>query len=245
MKAIIVDDEPKARRILRSYLNKYCIDIEILTDVSNVSEAVVSINKYKPELVFLDIEMPGQDGFALFSYFEKIDFQIIFVTASRDHAIDAFKVSALDYILKPINIEELKTAVDKAKKTKQFMIKERVNDFNKNIIAKNINRIALSLDGCIEFIKLEEIQYLKADGSYTEFYLDNGKKILSSKPISEYSFLEKQTHFMKTHRSFLVNLQKVRKYLKDSGGYIIMTNGNSTNLSRYKKNEFIEAMERI
>lgn len=245
MTAIIVDDEPKARRILQNYLEQYCPDVKILATAADVPEAVKAIIKHKPELVFLDIEMPEQDGFALFDYFNDIDFQVIFVTASHEHAVKAFKVSALDYILKPIDIEQLIAAVKKAQSKHQTRMKEQISEFSHNLKTDKINRIALSLNDSIEFIKLNDIQYLKAEGSYTEFHLDGGKKIIASKPLGEYSFLETQPGFMKTHRSYLINLQKVDKYQKDSGGYIVMQNRGNAALSRFKKEEFLEAMSRI
>ncbi len=256
MKVLIVDDEPKARRILKSYIEEYSPAFKVIESVDSVAEAVKAIKKHQPEIVLLDIDMPGEDGFALFNYFDSIDFHVIFVTASREHAIEAFKVSALDYILKPIDISQLIKALEKARHYRQPMLREQISMLNRNLRSTNnkntsdngdsgINRIAISLMESIEFIKLEDIIFLKADGSYTEFYLEGDRKLLSSKPIGDYDIIEKQPGFMKTHRSFLINLPKVQSYQKESGGYIVMKNNHSVNLSRYKKEEFLNAMGKV
>ena len=243
MKALIVDDEPKAQKLLTDYINEYCTALELIEPVSNIKEALSSIQKNQPELVFLDIDMPSQNGFALFDYFSQIPFRVIFVTASRQHAIEAFKVSAIDYILKPINISELVKAVEKAvalhKPALHQQIQTLTNALSNN---HNITRIAVSLNATIEFIQLKDLIYLKADGSYTEFYLLSDKKMVSSKPIGDYDLLQKHPHFFKTHRSFIVNMAQIERYTKDSGGYIVMKNGHIANLSRYKKDEFFKAM---
>lgn len=243
---LIVDDEPKARTVLRSYLEDCEIAVSVMAEAGAIPDAVKLINKEKPDLVFLDIEMPKQNGFALFDYFDEIDFQVIFVTASRDYAIDAFKVSALDYILKPINQQHLNEAVKKAAQQTQHNLKERVKVANSSLNSTDqINRIALFSNESIDFVAVEDILYLKADGPYTEFYLTGDQKALVSKPIGEYDMLEDLPHFMKTHRSYLVNLHKVQSYRKEDGGFILMKNGDSINLSRYRKNTFLDAMESL
>lgn len=245
MRVIIVDDEARARTVLRTYLQECAEKVEILAEAGNVPEAVKAINKHKPELVFLDVEMPGQNGFGLFEYFEEIDFQVIFVTASRDYAIDAFKVSALDYILKPIDRDQLCKAVAKGVQA-QPLLREQVSMFNSNADDEDgPQRIALSTNESIEFVAISDIVFLKADGTYTEFFLTGEKKIIVSKPLGEYTFLEKLPYFMKTHRSFLINLKQVQRFQKEDGGYIVMSNGESVSLSRYRKDAFIEAMQQI
>ncbi|HCD52865.1 MAG TPA: DNA-binding response regulator [Balneolaceae bacterium] len=245
MRVIIVDDESGARTVLRTFLQECDEEVEVLAEAGSVPEAVKVINQHNPELVFLDVEMPGQNGFSLFEYFEDIDFQVIFVTASRDHAIDAFKVSALDYILKPIDQVQLCKAVAKGVEI-QPLLREQVNMFKNNAEEKNApERIALSTSESIEFVAISDILFLKADGAYTEFYLAADKKITVSKPLGEYAFLEKQPHFMKTHRSYLINLKQVKRFRKEDGGDIEMINGKSASLSRYRKDAFIEAMQQI
>lgn len=246
MKVLLVDDEVKARSVLTSHLSELGIDIEIVAEAENVAQAVKAIHKHEPDLVFLDVEMPGQDGFKLFNYLDEIHFQVIFVTGSRDHAIEAFKVSALDYILKPIDRNELLKAVEKAKRSHTLKVSERLELLKENVASQaKLNRIALSTSESIEFVALEEIIYLKADGPYTEFILSNGNTIVVSRSLGEFSFLEEDPGFLKTHRSFLVNLVQVQRYQKEDGGVIVMQNGDHVSLSRYRKDLFLQKMQQI
>lgn len=248
MEAIVIDDEPKARSVLKRMVDARCPDLDVIAEAGSIPEAVKVIHSHTPDLVFLDIDMPGQNGFALFDYFEELTFQVIFVTASRDHALDAFRVSALDYLLKPIDAEELQKAVRKAQEMHTPKLKERVQMLNEKMSEPEeafISRIALSTSDSVEFVKLEEIQFLRADGPYTEFYLDDGRTVIVSRSIGEYDMLEEHPHYLKTHRSFLINLNKVSSYKKEDGGYIVMENGAETGLSRYKKDAFLEAMEQL
>jgi two-component system LytT family response regulator len=246
MKVLLVDDEAKARSVLTTHLSELDKGIEIVAEANNVAEAVKAILKYEPELVFLDVEMPVQDGFKLFNYLDEINFQVIFVTGSRDHAIEAFKVSALDYILKPIDRSELSQAVEKAICSHSVKISERLDLLKEKVHSSDkLNRIALSTSDSIEFVALEEIIYLKADGPYTEFNMLNGNTVVVSRSLGEFSFLEEQPGFLKTHRSFIVNLEQVQRYQKEDGGAIVMQNGDSVSLSRYRKDLFLQKMQLI
>lgn len=246
MNVLIVDDEPRARTVLRMLLEEHHKDLNIVDEAKNIPEAVKAINKYKPDLVFLDVEMPRQTGFDLFQYFDEVFFQVIFVTASRDYAIDAFKVSALDYILKPINYDELKAAIEKAQNSRKITLKEQVRVFKEHTNGNDHNkRIALSTNEQIVFVSVDDIMFLKADGAYTEFYLKDGRKEVVSKPMGEYKKLENIPYFMKTHRSFLINLKEVERYQKEDGGYIVMNSGDIVNISRYRKEAFLSAIQKI
>lgn len=242
LRILIVDDEPKARSLISTFVDEFDLDTEIVAKVSNIPEAVKAINTQNPDLVLLDIEMPQQNGFALFDYFDDLNFQVIFITASQNYAIDAFRVSALDYILKPINKSHLKSALLKAASSHQFVSQVQVDVFKQAMKSQSPKRIALSSNEKIEFISINDISYMKADGPYTEFHLVSDETIVVSKNIGDYEMIEKLPHFFRIHRSFLVNLQEVKSFHKEEGGQVVMKNGAILHISRYRKSEFLEIM---
>ena len=247
LKAIIVDDETHSRETLKNLLDEFCPEVEVLTTISTLKEAVESIPKLKPDLVFLDIELQPGTGFDILEQLKETPFEVIFTTAFDQYAIKAVKFSSLDYLLKPIDLDELKIAVEKAKKIKD---KEAYNEQLK-LLLNNIKRppshykICLStLDG-IEFVDADDILYCQAMGAYTEFKLIDDKKFLVSKHLKEYENLLAGHNFMRVHNTFLINLKKVTKYVKSDGGYIQMSNNDTVSISRNKKELFIEAMQNI
>jgi two-component system LytT family response regulator len=245
LKAIIVDDEKHSRETLKNLVTEFCEDVEVLNTASTVQEAITVIEKERPDLVFLDIELQSGTGFDILDQLNEINFEVIFTTAFEQYAIKAVKFSSLDYLLKPIDLEELQNAVEKAKK-----IKNR-NDYNQqleillqNLKQKqpNLNKICLSTADGFEFIKVDEILYCKAEGSYTNFKLKNNTSLLVSKHLKEYENLLIDQNFMRVHNSFLINLKEVKKFIKSDGGYILMNNDDPVSISRNKKEAFFEAM---
>lgn len=231
MKAIIVDDELNARLALRGILEDNFPSVTILDECQNVPEAVISINKNKPEIVFLDISMPGYSGLELFDFFEDdVNFKVIFVTAYNEYAINAFEKSAIDYILKPVRITALERALKKAEEsnTKLDLLRENLEETGKK-------KVALSTGDGLIFLILDDILYLKADGSYTHFITRDGKKITVSKKISEFEKLEKMGSFLRIHRSQMINYNCVKKILKQDGGSVVMDNGDELSISAEKK----------
>jgi len=245
LKAIIVDDENHSRETLKNLITEFCPDVAIIAAVSSVSEGVSTIIKLKPDVVFLDIELQTGTGFDILDQLAVIDFGVIFTTAFEQYAIKAVKFSSLDYLLKPIDLEELLKAVEKAKKSKDLTV------YNKQLETLIINlkqqqsqlkKICLSTADGFEFINIGEIIYCKAEGSYTSFKLSNGKTLLVSKHLKEYENLLIDQGFMRVHNSFLINLKEVKKYIKSDGGYILMNNEDSVSISRSKKEEFFTIM---
>jgi two-component system LytT family response regulator len=231
MKAIIVDDELNARLALRGILEENFPRVTILDECQNVPEAVISINKNKPEIVFLDISMPGYSGLELFDFFEdEVNFKVIFVTAYNEYAINAFEKSAIDYILKPVRITALERALKKAEESnnKLDLLRENLEETGKK-------KVALSTGDGLIFLVLDDILYLKADGSYTHFMTRDGKKITVSKKISEFEKLEKMGPFLRIHRSQMINYNCVKKILKQDGGSVVMDNGDELSISTEKK----------
>lgn len=245
MKAIIIDDEEKARNMLRSLITEYCSEVEILAECSNVPTGVAAINEYKPDVVFLDIDMPGYNGFQLLEFFKNVDFEIIFVTAYSEYAMQAFRVSALDFLQKPVDIDLLIAAVEKVKKAKgKSSINAQLNILRENIAHAAIRKIALPVSDGILFINVVDIIYLQAERAYTQIALQNGQKIIASKNIKEFEeILAGNKNFFRSHRSHIINLSHATRYLKTDGSFIEMSDGNQIPLSKDLKETFIELMK--
>lgn len=239
MKALIVDDESHARSLLLNTIREHGKGIEVVAEAENVKEAVKLIHKHQVDLVFLDIEMPNQNGFALFEYFDQPEFVTIFCTAYSEYALQAFEVSAVDYLLKPISISKLQEAIEKAIKTRgQNQILQSVSALRDNLTVKQLQKIGLPLSDGLVFIKVEDILYFEADGSYTHV-ITNQEKYLVSKKIKEFhELLSNDAHFFRVHRSYLVNIQKIKKYSKKDGATLLFENNKVIPVAREKKNEF-------
>lgn len=237
--AIIIDDEERARNTLSSLLLNYCPEITVLATCANVPDGVLAINKHKPDVVFLDIEMPDYNGFELLGFFREIDFEIIFVTAYSEYAIKAFEISAVDYILKPIDIDHLKNSVEKLKQKKlHSQMQEQIELLKESYKGDDIRKIALSMSNGLTFVEIADIVLLEADGAYTTFYLKDGQKILVSKKLKFYEdILSNRSFFFRTHRSYFINVNFIKKYSRSENA-ILMDNDASITISRDRKQEF-------
>lgn len=242
MKAIIVDDELNARLALRGIIEENFPEIKIVAENADVPNAVKSIHSFQPELVFLDIAMPGYSGLELLKFFDEktINFKIIFVTAYTEYAINAFELSAVDYILKPVRIDALQRALSKVNDIKS---NESLKVLQSNLDVPQNKKIALNTGDGITFIELQDILYLKADGSYTHFFISNKNKITVSKKIAEFERLEVVGNFMRIHRSHIINLERIQKILKQDGGTVIMDNGDELSISIDRKSSLLEKFE--
>lgn len=241
LKVLIVDDEVKARRILENILQEYCADkTKIIASVDDVPNAVKAIHKYKPDLLLLDIEMPNHSGFDLLDFFETINFDIIFTTAYQEYAVQAFQVAAIDYLLKPIQIDLLINAIEKVEKNKGLQRQERLDTFKQNLQEDYISKIALPTSEGLMFIEIDEIVMLIADGSYTNVFLKQQDKILVSKKLKAFEQVLQHPFFFRTHRSYIINLNRVKRYVRQDGGYIVMENGELASLARDRKEEFLK-----
>lgn len=243
MKAIIIDDEERARSTLLKLLQDYCPAVDVLGLCTSVPEGVLAINKLRPQLVFLDIEMPEYNGFELLNFFRDVDFEIVFVTAYNEYALKAFEVSAVDYILKPVDIEKLKAAVEKAhKKSGSHDMQNRVDILKEGFAAGQFNKIALPVAEGLLFVDTSDIVYLSADGAYTEVWLRNGSKILVSKKLKFFEdVLDQRPNFFRSHRSYIVNINFIKKYSKADNA-LTLDNGKTVIISRDKKQEFEEQL---
>ena len=238
LKTIIVEDEHTSREILKNYLTKYCPTVEILGEAANIDEAMVLIRNNDLDLIFLDVEMPYGSGFDLLDKFDKTDFEVVFVTAYNQYAIEALNNHASYYLLKPISIDELIKAVDYVT---QIRIKE--NELQHAVLVPKIsatnNKITIPTQGGFEVLEMKDIIYCKADDNYTELFLENNQKKLVSKTLKYFEDILKESGFARIHKSFLVNVSYIASYKKGKGGTISLYNGKELSVSASKKAEFL------
>ncbi len=227
IRALLVDDETSNTNNLKAMLAKYCPQVAILATANSIAEAANSITDHQPNLIFLDIEMGSQTGFDLLQNIGMIDFQVIFVTAHNQYGIQAIKHAALDYLLKPIDIDELKLAVEKAeKKINTLAQKSQVEFLIQQWASKNQlpQKIALSFQNETRYILISDIIRCEANDTYTIFHLINEPQIIASKPLKEYSEILIPHGFIRTHQSHLINPSYIKSWLKEDGGIILLTN---------------------
>ena len=245
--AFIIDDELHSRSFLQKMLEQYFPEINIAGHASTVEEGLHGIKEYKPDIVFLDIQMKSETGFDLLNKLTKIDFALIFTTAYDQYAIKAFRFNAIDYLLKPIIPDELIDAVNKVKQRTvpiQSASKGQVAQLYQDIKnpQKIHDKIAIPTGEGFIVIPLNEIVYCHANGNYTEFYLIDKKRILSSYTLKQYDEILTEQSFFRAHRSYLINLAHVKMYRKADGGNIVMSNGHEIELSRTHKDEFLHLL---
>ncbi|SDH05472.1 LytR/AlgR family response regulator transcription factor [Winogradskyella thalassocola] len=249
MKAIIIDDEKRARRILNVLIEEECPEIDTVFEAENLVDGVEIIKAKKPDIVFLDIEMPNHSGLQILDFFKKdpINFQIIFTTAYGHYAIEAFKLSAVDYLLKPMDAKELKQAILKASNNlEENFIKQKLLNLERNFEQLALNKIALEVPKGIRFVSHEDILIFEADGAYTKVYLQNGKTELICKTLKHFSEqLSNKPLFYKPHRSFVINLKYMTEITKKDGLQVIMSNNKSIPIARERKDEFMDIINRV
>jgi two-component system LytT family response regulator len=248
MKAILIDDEPKARQVLNILLDENCPNVEVVATAEDLLTGIQQIRKHRPDIVFLDIEMPEHNGLEILElYGGPIDFQIIFTTAYNNYAIEAFELSAIDYLLKPLRPEKLKQAVEKAEKASEnHQITEQLKQLKQSLTEANFTKIGLPYAQGIKFVEFDDILVIKASGMYTEFFMKSAEKMLVSKPLKHFStLLENHKIFYRPHRSYLLNLKHIKEYLRSEGGFIVMENGVEVPVSKEKREEFLNIVSNI
>jgi two-component system, LytTR family, response regulator len=239
--AVIIDDEEGARESLANILKNYVPEVEVLGKAASAHEGYDLIKKVSPQLVFLDVEMPNENAFDLIDKFDSVDFEIIFVTAYDHYAIQAIKSSALDYLLKPIDIDDLKSAVAKL----EYKISQPQKDEQFDLLLDSVNsnkphkKIAIPESDGLMFVDVNDILRCESDGNYTIIYLKSEKRVVSSKTLGDYAEILKNNEFFRTHRSHLINLNEIHKFVKGDGGYILMSDKSEVEISRRKKQEFL------
>ncbi|WP_019039141.1 LytR/AlgR family response regulator transcription factor [Psychroflexus tropicus] len=246
MRTIIIEDEKNCLSLLQTLIEEYCEQLEVIGTARDVNQAVELVNGKDPELVFLDVELITGTGFDVLERLNKIDFDIIFTTAYAHYAIEAIKCSALDYLLKPINGEELQKAVARARdKHKKEAYHKKIETLSVSLSEAHLQKICLSsLDETL-FIDLSDILYCKAEGSYTNFFLKGGQQIMVSKHLKEYQAMLPDHEFMRVHKSYIVNLREVLKLLRSDGGLLEMKNGDVIMFSNHNKSLLMEKMKSL
>lgn len=238
--AVIVDDEMHGIEFLEYLLTKHFQDITLLKTFTNPIEALEEIPFLDPDILFIDVEMPQLNGFDLVEKLNHLSMQVIFTTAYNEFALKAFRASALDYLLKPIDVDELKAALQKAiKYTRQDngAIQTLLNFIHQN---QQIKKISISSEKGIQFIDPEDIVYCKSQGPYTVFYLSNLNQCTSSKNLGEYEAILNNMGFYRIHHSTLINVKHLKQFIRSDGGYVEMSDGSTHTVSRRKKDEFLD-----
>jgi two-component system LytT family response regulator len=241
LNCIIVDDELKSRESLKILIEDFCEGVAVKALSQNVKEAKEAIEVHKPDVVFLDIQLQRETGFDLLGQLKNVDFEVIFTTAFSEYAIKAFKYSAIDYLLKPIDIEELKLSLAKVEKRKGQAIGDRLQQLLQNLRAGSSDNYRLALptaDGLV-FVKVSEILYCEASSNYTEIFLTDNRKYVVSRTLKEYEDILAEQNFYRIHHSYLINLNEIKKYVRGEGGYVIMNNDKSLDVSKRKKEGFL------
>ena len=245
-KILIIDDENPTRDFIRHILESFKVNAQIFTDGVNVETGIKAIEEIQPDLVLLDIQMPDGNGFDVLSQAQYKKFEVIFITAFQEFAIQAIKFSALDYILKPIDMEELQIAVNKAldsihQKTSESQFQALQN----NIQPSQKRKIVLKTLESIHILDIENIIRCEADKNYTSFYLVDGKRILVSKTLKDFDLLLTGHNFFRVQQSHLININFIERYDKHDGGYVVMKDGASVPLSPAKKDQFFQLIENL
>jgi two-component system LytT family response regulator len=244
IRAIIIDDEVKARSALKQEVNFNCQDVTIIGEADSVKSGVILINDSKPDLIFLDIQLSDGVGFNILEQIKPHNLKVIFTTAYSEHAIKAFRFNAIDYLLKPIDGDELRQAVDKIVNTQTNIFEQKLNAFLQNKTANNTKKkIALHTSEGIKLIELQAIIRCNSDTNYTYFHFENNTKMLISKTMKTYEDLLIPYGFIKIHKSHIINLDHLLSYQNNDGGYVIMTNGDKLPVAQRRKTHLLQTLE--
>jgi len=242
IRAVVIEDEEHSRKMLMAMLHEHCQVITVVASADSVRTGVTAISEQRPELVFLDIELQSETSFEILEKLPEINFELIFTTAFDHYALKAIKFCAIDYLLKPIDLSELRIAVAKAEKrlNRAYLNKNlEVLVHNMKSGSQSNHRIALStLEGLL-FVNVSDIIYCESSGPYTRFVFKQADDIVTSRHLKEYEELLSGYEFFRIHKSYLVNLQEIKKYIRGEGGQLIMSNGAALNVSKQRKEDFL------
>lgn len=247
LRTIIIDDEQRVRKTLEKLLQKHCANVKLIAEADGVNSGIQAIKKYHPDLVLLDIKMDDGTGLDLLKQLEPVDFKVIFITAYDQYAIKAIKFSALDYLLKPVDPEDLTEAIGKAEKMVRFELNQQLNTLEDNMQTKDKSKkkIILKTFDNIYLVKLLDLVYCESRDNYTDFHLLNGKKILVSNTLKEYDEMLSEYGFFRAHKSYLINLIHIDRFEKADGGSIVLDNEIKLPVASRKKEQLLEMLRRI
>ncbi|MBV5313864.1 MAG: response regulator transcription factor [Prolixibacteraceae bacterium] len=244
--ALIVDDEKNGRENLAGLIRSHCPQIKVVAEAASVEQAIAGIQQHQPQLIFLDIEMPGGNGFQLLEHFNNFPFEVIFVTAYDNYAIRAIRFSASDYILKPINLNELIAAVDKVSlRIRNRSENERIRQLYLNTMHPTNPKIGLPTGERVEFVEVKSIIRCQGESNYTHIYFADRKPLLTAKSLIEFEELLAEYNFIRVHKTHLVNLNHVNSFTKNDGGVLLLSNGDSVAISRRRKEFTLEQIRNI
>jgi len=245
LRAIIIDDEPKGRSILQQLIALHAPQLNIVGMAANANEGLEIIDTHKPDVVFLDVEMPGKSGFELLRELGAVDFKVVFVSAHNHYSLKAIKFHAFDYLLKPIDLDELKLTIEKLLRSSHAHTHEMLTELlaSSKHGSTELGKIAIPSLTSIDLINVDDILYCEASANNTLVYLTNNKKIVATKNLKEYEDLLISHRFFRIHHAYLVNLKHVVKYIKGEGGSVILSNQKELEVSRRKKQEFLNALQ--
>lgn len=247
IRCVIVEDEEIARKVLKSLLAQYCQDVMVCAEADDVASGKNMIEMFHPDLVFLDIEMPGGSGFKLLSSMENIDFEVVFITAYEQFAIKAIRHDALDYILKPIDPKELVAAVEKVKEAKyKKTLKKQYDNLLKNLNPEQlvVRKISISTTDKIHLINVDDIIRCESDNYYTKIFFKDGNNLLVSKTLKEMDQRLEEYDFVRTHKSHLVNMRCIKNFIKDEM-MVVMSDGTKVPVSKRKKEKILEVINSL
>ncbi|MES2132923.1 MAG: LytTR family DNA-binding domain-containing protein [Bacteroidota bacterium] len=246
---LIIDDEALSRETISAIVQQYCENATVIGEATGIKDGIKAIKELKPDVILLDIQLEDGSGFELLRMAEPIQSFVIFITAYEEYAIKAFKTAALDYLLKPVDIEELRTAINKAKEQKQKnTIETQLNilltNFNQ-VSAGHTQKIVLKTNDQMHILTSNEIIHVEAEGNYTKFYLVNKKTILVSKTLKDYEDILDKENFVRIHQSHIVNMMYASRFDKRNGGFLILKDNTSLPVSTRKKDDLIHYLENI
>lgn len=246
IKAIIVDDEQHCIDALQTMLQKKCPEVIVLGGAKNVSDARNMVEELQPDLVFLDVEMPHQNGFELLKLFDKIFFDVIFTTAYEQYALKAIKFNALDYLLKPFSVQDLQEAIARFREKQANRSREQtvspLEVFLQNMktLQQSHKKIALPTINGLVFMPVQNIVRCESTGNYTKIFFTDKKNLMVSRPLKEFEELLTDVDFFRVHNSHLINLQQMQSYIQGEGGFALMSDGTQVEVSRRRKAEFLK-----
>jgi two-component system LytT family response regulator len=247
MRTLVVDNEADIRQSVVDLITAFCPDITEIVEANSVDSGIAKILSYKPDVVFLDVELGDGTAMDLLSKLDKIDFHLIFITAHNKYAIDAFRFSAIDFLLKPINPEELMLTIEKIKKHNNLRLNEQIEILKEVITTTNQaeKKIVLRDNESIFFVKVSDIIRCESDKSYTKFILQHQKPIIVSKGLKEYEEMLEKFGFVRTHQSHLINMSKIIRFDKADGGSIVLENNDVVPVSQRKKEFILETFKNL
>ncbi len=244
---VIIDDEQECIDDLNYLIQKHELPVKVLAAANSANDGLAAILKHKPQLVFLDVVMPGTSGFEMLELLPKLDFHLVITTSVDKYAVQAIRASALDFLLKPVKAKELKEAIDRSMEKQSAPSKTQISLLTDNLKSRNksIKKIALTIADGVQLVNMDEIFYFESDGNYTTVHLKGDKNIVVSKPIGRFEELVDDTHFFRVHNSFLINLNHVSKFVRSDGGYVVLENGKSITVARSKRDALLEVLGKL